>query len=228
MIIRDASHPALIRRLSLLLALAGTAALWTPPAARAQTPGTGFANNYSANASKPLDIEADTLEVDDKKKTAVFKGNVSATQGDMNLKSNEIHVSYTAGSGKTASAGSASDAASPLGGGGQITQINANGNVFVTMAGEKAEKQTAKSDKANFDVPSQIITLTGNVELTRGENRENVIVGNKLVINIAAGTSHFENAGGLDSDGKPRRMRAILTPPPKKEKDKEKPKEGTN
>jgi lipopolysaccharide export system protein LptA len=226
MIIRDRTDAAQMRRLSLLLALAGAAALWTVPAVRAQAPGTGFANSYSANASKPLDIEADTLEVDDKKKTAVFKGNVSATQGDMNLKSNEIYVTYTASGAKTASA-SSSDAASPLGGTGQITQINAMGNVFVTMAGEKAEKQTAKSDKANFDVPSQIITLTGNVELTRGENRQNVIVGNKLVINIAAGTSHFENSG-LDSEGKPTRMRAILTPPPKKEKEKEKPKEGAN
>ncbi len=159
MIKRKRSETAQIRTLALLLALAaGGATLSTAPGLHAQAPGTGFANAYSGNSSKPVDIEADSLEVDDKKKTAVFRGNVSATQGDMNLRSNEIHVAYTAGGSKTARAG-ASDASPLGGGGGQITQINANGNVFVTVGGQNVEKQTARSDRANFDVQSQIITL---------------------------------------------------------------------
>src|SRR5262245_21162027 len=67
--------------------------IW-PGDASAQAPGTGFGTSYSANAGKPVDIEADSLEVDDRKKTAVLKGNVSATQGDINLKSREIFVTY--------------------------------------------------------------------------------------------------------------------------------------
>lgn len=207
---------------------AGMAALCLWPAGvAAQAPGTGFATSYSANASKPVDIEADTLEVDDKKKTAVFRGNVSATQGDVNLKSREVFVTYTGSEKKTASAASdqapAAAPASPLGGGtGEITQIDAKGNVFVTMkASKEGEKaQQAKSDWAIFDVKKQQITIGGDVVLSQGEN---VIRGSKLVIDIATGLSRFENTGNAGGTGG--RMRAIFTPPPK---DKDKAKEGAN
>jgi lipopolysaccharide export system protein LptA len=196
-----------------LLALLGTAAalqLW-PSDVSAQAPGTGFATAYSANASKPVDIEADTLEVDDKKKTAVFRGNVSATQGDVNLKSKEVYVTYTARENKTASAAS-SDTAGPQFGGGssEITQIDAKGNVFVTTKANSGQQaQQAKSDWAIFDVRKQQVTLGGDVVLAQGEN---VIRGSKLVIDLTTGLSRFENPGGA---GGPGRMQAIFTPPPK-------------
>ena len=85
-----------------------------PAMAPAQTPGTGFATAYKGNANKPVDIQADSLEVDDRQKTAVFRGNVSATQGDVNLRSREIYVTYTSGGAKVASADGG--AASPFGG----------------------------------------------------------------------------------------------------------------
>ena len=220
-------------RLTLLLALAGMGSLWGAGVAKAQSPAAGFGASYGANAGKPIDIESDTLEVNDKNKTAVFKGNVSATQGDMNLKSNELHVLYTSGpsaaGGKTASATTSDATASPLGGSGNITFIDAEGNVLVTMngSGDKTQMQTAKSDRAHFDVVKQLVTLTGNVELANGDLRQNVIVGNKLVINITEGTSHLENSGTADAEGKPKRIQAIFAPPPKdKDKDKTKPKEG--
>jgi lipopolysaccharide export system protein LptA len=208
-----------------LLGLAAALPL-LPTAAAAQAPGTGFATGYSANAGKPVDIEADVLEVDDRKKTAIFKGSVSATQGDVNLKSNEIFVTYTAStaSKKTASAEPPGAAANPFGGGGgnEITQIDAKGDVLVTMKptkeGEKV--QQAKSDWAIFDVKKQQVTLGGNVVLSQGEN---VLRGNKLVVDIATGISRFENPGG--ANGGKGRLQAIFTPPPKdKDKDKDKDK----
>jgi lipopolysaccharide export system protein LptA len=202
------------------LCLAGAALIWVP--ALAQAPGTGFATGYQANSGKPVDIEADTLEVDDKKKTAIFRGNVSATQGDVNLKSNIVHVSYTGGGTKTASAG-ASDAAAPFGGGGSdITQIKAEGNVFVTM---KTKNQQVRSDVAVFDVITQKITVSGNVILSEGGN---VIKGSKLVIDIKNGTSTVENTGSGIKNG---RVGAVFTPKEKdkdKDKDKEKDKDGAN
>lgn len=199
------------------------ALLLAPSHVFAQAPGTGLATTYSANADKPIDIEADSLEVDDRKKIAIFRGNVSATQGEMNLKSREIQVTYTTNNAKTASASqnpeAAPAAASPLGTGGDITQIDAKGKVFVTTKGN----QQATSDWAVFDVKKQQITIGGDVVLSQGQN---VIRGNKLVIDLTTGLSKFENtADGGANPGQ--RMRAIFTPPPK-DKDKEKPKEGTN
>ncbi len=200
----------------------GIAALYVWPASvAAQAPGTGFATAYSANAGKPVDIEADVLEVDDKKKTAVFKGNVSATQGDVNLKSKEIYVTYTSSGNKTA--GTTNSDAAPIGGGnGEITRIDAKGDVFVTTKPkeETQKPQQAKSDWAIFDVKKQQITLGGDVVLSQGEN---IIRGSRLVVDLTTGLSRFENSGDVGGTG--HRMRAILTPPPQKDKDKEKDKD---
>jgi lipopolysaccharide export system protein LptA len=201
------------------MALVGMAAVhFWPGDARAQAPGTGFATAYKGNADKPVNIEADSLEVDDRKKVAVFRGNVSATQGDVNMKSKEIEVSYNGASNKTASADNSAPAASaaPFGGGGEITQIDAKGDVFITMKPSKEgdKPQTAKSDWALFDVKKQQVTMGGGeVVLTQGEN---VLRGTKLIVDITTGLSRFENKGG--------RIGAIFTPPPK-DKNKEANKE---
>jgi lipopolysaccharide export system protein LptA len=201
------------------LGVAGALLICAPMSVFAQAPGTGFATGYQASAGKPVDIEADTLEVDDKKKIAIFRGNVSATQGDVNLKSDTIHVIYTAGGAKTANAGN-SDAASPIGGGGEIKEIRAEGNVFVVM---KSKNQQVKGDVAIFDVPAQKVTVSGNISLTEGGN---IIKGSKLIADIKNGTSTVENT---TSDGKPARIGVVITPKEKdkeKDKDKPKPKEG--
>jgi lipopolysaccharide export system protein LptA len=212
-----------------MAALALAAALQLAPTqAAAQAPGASFGQGYSANAGKPVNIEADVLEIDDRKKTAIFKGNVSATQGDVNMKSNEIVVTYAGTGGKTPSgAGSktasaaTSDAAppaSPFGGGGEITLIDAKGNVVVTMtpAKEGEKIRQAKSDWAIFDVKKQQVTMGGGeVVLLEGDN---VLKGSKLVADLTTGVSRFENPGG--ANGKSGRVGLIFTPPPK-DKDKD-------
>ena len=220
-----------------------------PTPALAQAPGTGFATAYSANAGKPVDVEADVLEVDDNKKVAVFKGNVSATQGDMNLKSKELYVTYTPSGNKTPVAtdaasktpaesanripaesaskpASATNAAASPFGSNDITQLDARGNVFVTMKpkDETQKLQQAKGDWALFDVKKQLITMGGDVVLWQGDN---VIRGSKLVVDLTTSISRFENPGKVGGTG---RMQATFTPPPKdankdKDKDKEKDKD---
>lgn len=213
-------HPALQAGLR-ALGVAGALLICAPMSVSAQAPGTGFATGYQANANKPVDIEADVLEVDDKKKTAIFRGNVSATQGDVNLKSNTVHVSYNGTGAKTANASSSDAAASPFGAGGEITQIRAEGDVFVTM---KSKNQTVRSDTALFDVVTQKITVSGDVVLSEGGN---VIKGSKLIIDIKNGTSTVENTN-RGSDGKGGRVGAVFTPKEKDNKDKDKAKEGGN
>jgi lipopolysaccharide export system protein LptA len=184
---------------ALALGLGMVAAVALPPsgAALAQAPGTGLATSYAGNAGKPVDIEADSLEVDDKKKTAIFRGNVSATQGDVNLRSNEIQVTYVTGATKTANAEKPADAPPPMiGGGGDISLVEAKGNVVVNMT---ANKQRAQSDWAVFDVRKQVITLGGNVELSQGEKRENVIRGTKLIVDLNTGLSRIESTGRIIS-----------------------------
>jgi lipopolysaccharide export system protein LptA len=206
---------ALLRPVMLLTLAAGIVSAWMAPMAHAQAPGTGFANSYSGNSGKPVDIEADSLEVDDRKKTAIFKGNVSATQGDMNITSQQISVTYTSAGGTKQADASGKAVASPLGAGGDISIVNARGNVVVTM---KADQQRAESDWAIFDVQKQQITMGDNVELSKGANRENVLRGTKLVIDLASGQTKFDSSGQASG-----RIKAIFTPDEKmKKKDKDK------
>lgn len=187
------------------------AACLTPAAA--QTPGNGLATNYNANAGKPIDIEADGLEVDDKKKIAVFKGNVSATQGDFNLKAKEIQVLYAATKKEPGKDGALSTASTnsvlPGGGGADITQIDAKGKVLITTK----DDQTATSEWAVFEVKKQLVTLGGDVVISRGPN---TLKGNKVVIDLVSGQTRFENAGKntttASGDQPNDRIRMIFTP----------------
>jgi lipopolysaccharide export system protein LptA len=157
--------------------------------ADAQSVVGGFSQNYSSNANKPINITSEVLEVDDKKKVAVFKGRVSATQGDFNMKTQELTVNYTTADGKKATppAGegevAATKGAGPLpgGGSGEITEIHAKGDVIITTK----DAQEARSDTAVFDVKTQFVTLLGNVRLSKGT--DNVIKSGKVVINLTTG-----------------------------------------
>ncbi len=158
--------------------------------------GPGFGQSLSqkiaglsAKTDQPIDIESDTLEVLDDKKRAIFRGNVKAVQGGMMLRSKELLVNYAGGDGLSSS-------------GSRITHIRADGKVMITTE----KNQTATSDWAVFDVPSQQVTIGGNVVLSQGEN---VIKGDRLVIDLKTGRSRFENEGQVATS---KRVRGIFKP----------------
>ncbi len=189
------------------------------PAAWAQTPTSGLSSLGSgADSKKPIDIESDRLEVDDKKHIAIFIGNVSATQGDNNLKAPRLEVFYenadqpqgvdkggqaskAAKPVKTAAA-SASAPGDPMSGG-QIKFIHAmGGRVVVTST---KDEQEATGDDAIYDVKAQLVTMTGKeVVLTQGLNK---VKGVKLVIDLSTGKANVlpsEPGAGHPAPGKHR------------------------
>ena len=123
------------------------------------------------DAKLPIEITADSLEVNQKEQLAVFRGNVDAIQGAIRLTASEIWVRY-----RPASEGEAQ---------GAISRINASGQVRFSTPSE-----TAQGDSGVYDVDAQVITLTGSVVLTRGGN---VIRGEKLVLDLATGQSKIES-----------------------------------
>ena len=70
----------------------------------------------------------------------------------------------------------------------QITKIEAKGEVVITSD----KDQTTTSDWALYDVPAQLVTVGGNVVLTQGQN---VLKGDRLVIDLKTGESRFDNTG---------------------------------
>ncbi len=184
-----------------------------------------FNSLSGADSKKPIDIESDRLEVDDKNHTAVFIGNVSATQGDNNLKAPRLEVFYENASQpqagdkggqtskaakpvKAASAG-ASTPGDPMSSG-QIKRIHATGGKVVVISTK--DQQEATGDDAIYEVKAQLITMTGKeVVLTQNKNK---VKGTKLVIDLATGKATVLNevpGSAAAAAGKSQhRIRAVL------------------
>ncbi len=196
--------------------MAGTL-LPLPGRALAQTPGAGFSSVGGANSKKPVDIESDRLEVDDKTHVAIFSGNVSATQGDFNLRAPRLEVTYekaaeatppeqggaqaskSAKPVKPASANATGDASADPLSNGQIKSIHATGGKVVVI--NKLDEEEATGDDVVYDVKGQKITMTGKeVILTQ---KKNVVKGKQIDIDLATGRATVIPEHG--------RVRAILT-----------------
>jgi len=179
-------HGALVL---ILAAGAGTAAL-------AQGAMQGVPNamqGFSQNRDEPIQIEAASLEMVDKKKEATFSGNVKVVQGDTTMQSKSLVVFYDSSNGgdkaKPAPSKGAMKAASPgPGGASSIRRLEARGGVVVTQ-----KEQVVTGDLAVFDTRSNLITMRGNVVLTQCKN---VLRGDRLFVNMTTGVSRVESDSG--------------------------------
>lgn len=199
----------------------------------AQTLSNETFGGLSESSDEPIDIESDVLYVYDAKKLATFKGNVKAVQGTTTLRSDELDVHYIGGSEKlTGGKSETADTPAPEGGAtasttdpaataataaadgakpaakakgnpeSQINKIEARGHVVITSE----DDQTTTSEWAIYDVPTQLVTVGGNVVLTQGDN---VLKGDRLIIDLKTGESRFENPGKTTAGG---RIRALFMP----------------
>ena len=160
------------------------------PAAAAQTEaetgGLGFAT-FKTDPNAPVEVEADRLVAEDKRKDAVFTGDVRAAQGDFLIKSNELKAFYTGDTGLVSDpvAGAAAGAKTPA----QLNRIEARGKVTVSS---KAGQQVT-GDWAIFDTKANTVTVGGDeVVLTQGPN---IVRGNKLLIDMTTGQSVITREG---------------------------------
>ena len=200
-------------------ALAGSAAVALALMLAAPSSAQTLTNTFgglSQSSKDPIDIESDVLVVHDQQKYATFKGNVKAVQGTTTLRAKELNVHYVGGGDKLAGGGGKADQVPPAtkvadakGGaaaasddGTQISKIEAKGDVIITSD----KDQTTTSDWAIYDVPSQLVTVGGNVVLTQGKN---VLKGDRLVIDLKTNESRFENTGNAATGG---RIRALFMP----------------
>jgi lipopolysaccharide export system protein LptA len=147
---------------------------------------------FSQNRNEPVQINARTLEVRDKKKMATYTGNVVLVQGDTTLRCNVLVVYYDGG--QAGGPPVKSSMPSPAGSD-QIRRIEATGSVVVTQKG-----QTATGEKAIYDIADDTVRLFpapgGTVAVTQGQN---VVRGPRLIVHLDTGVSHFEGEGGVYS-----------------------------
>jgi lipopolysaccharide export system protein LptA len=159
------------------------------------------------NRDQPVHIEATTLEIQYKVKTATFSGNVQVVQGDTTMRCRNLVVFYgpEEGPGATKAAAATrtsaeSQAAPGMSQGAQnIRQIEARGGVTVIT-----EDQNASGDLGVYDLKTKTITLTGNVVISQGKN---VLHGERVVVDTVAGNVRVES-GATAHD----RVRALILP----------------
>jgi lipopolysaccharide export system protein LptA len=180
---------------------AGLIALATMAAgdAGAQSAVKGVPNamqGFSQNRDQPIQIEAASLEMRDKKKEATFAGNVKVVQGDTTMTSKSLVVFYDQAAASAPAAASAKGAKSaPIqsatpgpGGSSSIRRLEAKGSVVVVQ-----KDQIVTGETAIFDTKANQVTMQGGVVLTQGQN---VLRGDRLVVDMTTGVSRIESDTG--------------------------------
>jgi lipopolysaccharide export system protein LptA len=137
--------------------------------ATAQSSAEGVPNamqGFSQNRERPIQIEAATLEMRDKKKEATFSGGVKVVQGDTTMTSKTLVVFYESSPAPVASAPTKTKGAAktaPLqsatpgpGGSSSIKRLEAHGDVRVTQ-----KDQVVTGEAAVFDTKTNLITMLG-------------------------------------------------------------------
>lgn len=147
-----------MRLIATLAAVAFAAAFGAAAPAAAQLSESGGPVTYSA----------DNLEYFDAERRLVLSGNVDLAQNeDARLRADRVTLYFSGSSGQTNSQGLAS---------GDIERMIAEGEVYYVRPA-----QSARGNRAVYDVASDSVTFTGNVVIA---SEENVIRGETLVLNI--------------------------------------------
>ena len=130
------------------------------PVLAAVAPASGQQGSGRAgfNSNSPVDVEADRIEVQDRADRAIFSGNVIARQGNMTMNAARLTVAYTDTRGV------------------DVQRLEASGGVTL-----RTPSETARSSFALYDVNRRIVTMTGGVHLTQGQNR---VQGGRLVLDL--------------------------------------------
>lgn len=178
------------------------AALLLSASAGAQGPSPGPAAAGAQNRDQPVQIDAKTLEVRDKQKTATFSGDVRVVQGDTTMRCKSLVVFYgeEVGLGGEKPVVRTKTSAGAVPGGQNIRRIEARGDVTVT-----SRDQNASGDLGVYDLHSKTITLTGNVVVSQGKN---VIHGERVIVDTVTGNARVEAAPGANQG----RVRALIIP----------------
>ena len=149
---------------------------------------------FSQNRDQPIQIEAASLEMRDKKKEATFSGNVKVVQGDTTMTSKTLVVFYDSGPApatpapaapKGSKSASMQSATPGPGGSSSIRRLEARGSVVVTQ-----KDQVVTGETAIFDPRANLITMAGGVVLTQCKN---VLKGDRLKVDMTTGVSRVES-----------------------------------
>ena len=144
------------------------------PTAFAEEAATTTGDTKQPKIEKEVDIESDSMEINEKEKKATFKGNVKLTRGGTKIDSDVMVVSYA-------------DAKQPDGTNKtEITFLDGEGNVKIVT-----KSQTVTGQKMHMDIKANTLTVTENVRVVQGKT---IMNGQRLFSDL--NTNKSEMTGG--------------------------------
>ena len=149
--------------------------------------------------SKPVNIEADTVTLDDVKKVSVYQGNVILSQGTLMLRADRVQVTQNANG---------------------VDKISATGRpvAFRQKIEGRDEYIEGFSDRIEFDSVNSQLELIGQAQLRRGRDE---LRGAQISYN--ANTEFYKVVGQPDAKTPNGRVRAVIRPKPTSEQPATKP-----
>lgn len=155
-------------------------------AAPAEAPGGFGMTGFKSDPNAPINIDSETLTVDDIAHKAIFRTAVHATQGDLAVDCEEMTAYYTGSTGLAADPAAQAADGKPAG---QLTKLECRRNVVVTS--KKGQK--AQGDWADFDPKANTAVVGGDVKLFDGDN---VVRGTRLTVDMTTGVSNIDTSAG--------------------------------
>ena len=141
-----------------------------------------------ADRSKPVNLEADTVTLDDIKKVSVYQGNVILSQGTLTLRADRIQVTQNANG---------------------IDKISASGRpaAFRQKVDGREEFIEGFSERIEFDSANSQLELIGQAQLKRGGDE---LRGAQISYN--SNTEFYKVVGQPDAKTPSGRVRAVIRP----------------
>jgi LPS export ABC transporter protein LptC len=140
----------------------------------------GVMGTFKLDPTAPMDIEADTLDVYDGEKRAVFHGNVKSKQGDFVIRTVELIAFYAGQTGLLVTGGEDANRAPS-----QLSRVECKQKVLIISK----DGQSATGDWAIFDTKANTVLLGDDVTISRGKD---VAQGPRLKIDLTTGMYRFE------------------------------------
>ena len=117
-----------------------------------------------ADPGLPVEVTADSLDVNQADGSAEFTGDVLVIQGEMRMTADRIYVIYDRDAGR-------------------IARLEATGGVVLVNGPDAAQ-----SDRADYTIDSGVIVMTGNVLLTQGPG---TLSSERMTVNLTTGTAQM-------------------------------------
>ena len=144
-----------------------------------------------ADRDKPVNLEADSVTLDDIRKLSVYQGNVILSQGTLMLRADRVQVTQNeAGLDKVVATGR------PV--------------AFRQKLDGRDETIEGYADRIEYDGSSSQLELIGQARLRRGSDE---LRGARISYN--ANTEQYQVAGRIDAAAPTGRVRAVIRPKPR-------------